>query len=142
MTTLRSTAVWTGGLGFTATEGGQSLQLDASPALGICPSGLLLTALVGCTGIDVVRTLGKMRVPIEGFEVSADGDLAETHPQRYTAARLCYTFTGPADLDSDRIRRAVYLSSEKYCGVLATLRAALPVDIRIEINGVACPLWA
>ena len=140
MTTLHSEAIWQGGVRFVATEGGRSVLLDAEPALGggddgVRPKGLLLTALIGCTGMDVARTLQKMRVPIASFAVRADGDVADRHPARYTAVRLTYAFTGPEDLSVKRIRRAIQLSTETYCGVFATLSAAMPITVSIEING-------
>ena len=146
MKTLESTATWAEGMAFDILQDGHQLTLDADADFGgkdrgAHPKGLLLTSLLGCTGMDVIAILQKMRVPVSGFEVHADGDLADEHPRRYTAIRLRYTFTGPEGLNTERIRRAVYLSENNYCGVMATLRAAVPISTEVWVNGTPFPAW-
>jgi len=145
MTTLHSSVSWEGGVAFTATQDGLDFALDAEPALGgrgqgLRPKALLLTAAIGCTGMDVISTLQKMRVPVDTFTVDADGDIADTHPRRYTTVCIRYALTGPPGLSVARVQRAVRLSTEKYCGVIATLRAAMPLSFVIEVNGQRHPL--
>lgn len=144
--TLESTGTWTGGMAFSVEQDGHALLLDAEAEFGgqdggVRPKALLLTSALGCTGMDVVSILQKMRVPVAQVVVHAEGDLADAHPRRYTAIRLRYTFTGPEGLNTERIRRAVHLSEHDYCGVLATLRAAVPIHTEIWINGTAYPAW-
>lgn len=147
MKTLHSAVTWDEGMAFTVEQDGHTLTLDAEADFGgadrgMRPKGLVLSAILGCTAMDVIAMLKKMRVPIERFSVDADGDLADEHPKRYTAIRVRYTFTGPEDVNTERIRRAVNLSTEKYCGVIETLRSSVPMTFHIQFNGEPLPLWA
>ncbi len=78
--------------------------------------------------------LHKMKVAPRSFEVDADGDLGDVHPKRYTAARLAYRFEGE-DLPLGKLRKAISLSQERYCGVMATLRDVMPIDAQLIVNG-------
>ena len=138
MSTLASTVTWKTGMAFQVDQDGHRFLLDGSPALGGLdlgprPKELLLSALGGCTGIDVVEILKKMRVPLEGLEVRLSADTTEEHPKVFTAIRLEYVFRGK-ELPLDKLERAVQLSRERYCGVSAMLEKACPihVDIRVE----------
>lgn len=124
---------WTGtGLEF---EGGASdgvrLLLDGNSQFGVSPMQAMLLSLVGCTAADIVDILAKMRVPLEGLEVVAEGDRAPEPPRRYTRIRLEYRVQVPDDA-REKVRRAVTLSHEKYCSVLHTLRP----DVVIETDVV------
>ncbi len=146
MNTLQSTVTWNDGMSFEAELDGYTLMVDAAPEQGgqdrgPRPKGLLLTSLLGCTGMDVVAILKKMRVPIEKFTVHADGDLTTEHPKRFERVVLRYTFAGPEDMSVERIRRAVYLSETRYCGVMATVRASVDVRTEIVVNGETIPAW-
>lgn len=95
------------------------------------PLELLLLGLGGCTGMDVVSILNKMRVPFTGLEINVRADRAEEHPRVYTRIEIEYVFAG-RDLDHDKLKRAVELSQEKYCSVSAMLRQACPVTWTIR----------
>lgn len=141
---MESKVVWKDGMAFEAHLDGFTLTLDASPevggrGLGPKPKGLTLASLAGCTGMDVVAILGKMRVPFASFEVSADGELAAEHPKKFDAITLTYRFTGE-ELPLKKLRRAVTLSQDRYCGVSATLAPAVRIDSRLVVNGEALPL--
>ena len=129
---------WQSGMTFTADQDGHTLTLDVSAAaggqgLGPRPKTLLLTALAGCTAMDVVSLLAKMRVRPDAFEVTAAGDLTDDHPRVFRRIHLTYTFTG-ADLSRDKLERAVALSQERYCGVSAMLAPACPITHEIAIH--------
>jgi len=122
---------WTSGMAFEGHQDGFVLGLDADSSFGgqgkgPMPKTLLLTALGGCTAMDVVSILKKMQVSLEGFEVQASGDLTEEHPRVLKAIHLKYVFRG-RDLPMDKLQRAVALSQEKYCGVSAMLAKACPI---------------
>lgn len=97
------------------------------------PKELLLFALGGCTGSDVVAILRKKRVPLQDFEINLKATQADEHPQVYTAIHLEYVFYGnginPADVE-----RAIELSTTKYCSVSAMLKASVELthSFRIE----------
>jgi putative redox protein len=126
---MNATVRWTEGMRFAATpESGATITLDARPehggtGRGPSPMETVLLALGGCTGMDVVSILGKMRAPLEGLEIRVTADRAETHPQVFTKIALEYVFRG-AGLASDQVSRAVELSQTRYCSVSAMLRQA------------------
>jgi putative redox protein len=120
---------------FEILQDGHSLVLDADPDsggsdTGARPKGLLLSGLIGCTGMDVVSILRKMRVEGYGLELEAEADLTDSYPVVFSRIRLRYLFSG-RDLPRDRIEHAVRLSQEKYCGVSAMLRMATPLEWEI-----------
>ncbi len=100
---------------------------------GASPKGLLLSGLGGCTGIDVVAILEKMRVPLEGFEVQASADLTEEHPKVFKSIQLRYVFRG-RNLPMDKLEKAVILSMDRYCGVSAMLAKAAPISWEIVVE--------
>lgn len=87
------------------------------------PKPLQLAALAGCTGMDVVSILGKMRQEIEYFNVVVEGDTEEEHPNAFIKMHIIYEFKGK-DLEMDKIEKAISLSMERYCGVSAVYRKA------------------
>lgn len=87
------------------------------------PKPLLLAALAGCTGIDVVGVLNKQHIEYEAFSIEVEGELSEEIPNIYKEISVRYSFTGH-NLPKPRIERAIDLSLGKYCGVAATLRLA------------------
>ncbi|HOX33816.1 MAG TPA: OsmC family protein [Spirochaetales bacterium] len=128
---------WTGGMGFEAELPGGKLVMDADEAsggrgAGPRPKPLLLAALAGCTGMDVVSILAKMREPLGWFDMELEAELSEEHPKRYTSFSIVYRFKAAEGLNPENVKKAVELSQEKYCGVSATLKAAGPVSWRIE----------
>jgi len=105
--------------------------LDAG-ADGARPMELLAVALGGCTAMDVLSILNKMRQPVEAFSIEVGGERAEEHPRRYTSLEVVYRFKG--DLDEDKVARAIQLSETRYCSVAATLRSGVPITSRFEIE--------
>ena len=99
---------------------------------GMRPMELLAVALGGCTAMDVLSILRKMRQPVEAFRIEVSGERAEEHPKRFTTLEVVYHFRG--DLDEAKVRRAIQLSEDRYCSVEATLRPAVPITSRYEIE--------
>lgn len=128
---------WIEGLQFVAnTPSNHAILLDAAEAGGgkdsaVRPKELLMCAVAGCTGMDVISILGKMKVKVDSFELHVVADESEEHPKYYEKIRITYLFGGK-DIPEDKVRKAVELSSEKYCGVMETLR--VPVEITNEIK--------
>jgi putative redox protein len=115
------------GMAFRAVTGsGQQLLMDSSPdhggaGRGPTPMELVLVALGGCTGMDVIAMLRKMRQDVTGYEVRVTGDeRAETHPRVYTAITVEHIVRG-RNLNDASVARAVELSSTRYCPVSAML---------------------
>ena len=100
---------------------------------GLSPKALMLSSLGGCTGLDVLSLLKKIRVEIEDFKVIVNGELTEEHPKYYDKVSIDYYFTG-TDLNEEKIKKVVFLSEERYCGVIKMFRAFAEVTIAIHIN--------
>lgn len=136
----RTTAVWSGaGVGFDATTStGHSIAMDGNPDLGgrgygARPMDLLLAGLAGCTGIDVIAMLKKMRQDVTGYEVRVRDRRADEHPRRFTEIEVVHSIRGH-NLDAGAVERAVQLSAEKYCPASAALAAGCPVRHTAEIT--------
>lgn len=128
---------WNGDMAFDADVNGFALRMDAAPEaggkdLGPRPKPLTLAALGGCTGMDVVSILEKMRVTLESFDMKIEADQTDEHPRVYKKIHIVYTFKGK-DLPLEKIQKAVDLSQEKYCGVSAMLRKAAVITYEIEV---------
>lgn len=131
---------WTGGMAFTGQTGsGHDVVMDARPDvggqdLGPRPTDLLLVALGGCSGMDVVSVLKKMRVEFERLEMAIEADSASEHPKLFTDFRMVYRLWGPEGIE-EKFRKAVELSQTKYCSVSALYKKGANVDYRLELNG-------
>jgi len=119
---------WIDGLRFVATDSvGHSIVMDASKQVGgegsgFSPLQLLLAALGGCTGIDIVEIMRKQRRPIEDLEVVVSGDRVEEPPRVYKTIHVEYRVKGK-DIKEKAFKRAIQLSEDKYCSVGAMLKA-------------------
>ncbi|HEX6385820.1 MAG TPA: OsmC family protein [Anaerolineae bacterium] len=129
--------VWKGTeLNFQGTLGSGyafDLSSQASPAAG-SPMEFLLAAVAGCTAVDVVSTLRKMRQPLDGLVVEISGVRADDHPRVYTEATIVYVVRGNS-IDPQAVEKAIKLSKEKYCSASAMFERAgvvLETDYRIE----------
>ena len=124
-------------MAFETEVNGHKLVLDATPEVGgedrgPRPKPLVMVALAGCTGMDVVSILKKMRVEIEGLEIKVEGNISEEHPRTFTELKLIYEFKGK-DLPMDKLKKAVEMSDEKYCGVSAFYKKAVPLSYEIRL---------
>jgi putative redox protein len=138
---MDSRVIWKRDMAFDAQLEGLSFSIDADEKFGGTgqgpkPKGLTLTSVAGCTAMDVIAILKKMRVTVDGFSVEAKGSLAEEHPITFTKIVLEYYFLGE-DLPVAKLRRAVELSQTRYCGVIATLRPSVAIEGQIYLNGDA-----
>jgi putative redox protein len=132
------TAAWQGNMLFDTLVSGHHIPVDVLPEAGgedkgARPKQLLLAALAGCTGMDVVSILKKMRVDVKDFRIAVEGNLTGEVPTYYDAVHLIYEFTGTA-LDEDKLKRAVELSQDRYCGVSLMLRKALEITYEIKVH--------
>ena len=128
---------WTDKVAFEGDMDGHKIIVDATKEvggsdLGPRPKKLMLTALAGCTGVDVIMILKKMKVVPEAFNVIIEGDVTEEHPKHYNKMKVIYQFKGK-DLPMEKLKKAVKLSEETYCGVTAVYKKAMEMESEIRI---------
>lgn len=133
----KTTVKWTKGMSFEADIDGHKIIIDADPSVGgenkgPKPKPLMLAALAGCTGMDVVSMLAKMRVDIEEFDIDVEANMTTEHPKQYDAFTIVYTFKGK-DLPMAKLEKAVNLSQERYCGVSDMYRKFATIDHKIVV---------
>ncbi len=97
------------------------------------PTDHLLAAVGGCTGIDVVDILQKMRQDLKSLTIDVVGEQADEHPRYFRKISIRYTAVGK-ELAREKVEQAVHLSQEKYCSVRATLADKCQVTTEIVIK--------
>ena len=125
-------------MAFEAEIDGFKITLDADAAVGgenkgPKPKALTLVSLAGCTSMDVISILKKMRVEPEYFNVEVEGELTDEHPKYYHSIHVKYIFRGN-DLPMDKLEKAVNLSEERYCGVNALLSKGAKITSEIVVE--------
>lgn len=127
------------GMHFMGELDGFELPLDAAEQFGgqgkgPKPKGLLLTGLAGCTAMDVISILRKMRSEPTEFSVEVESELTEEHPKVFTGYTVVYHVKGEK-VTAEKVKKAVELSLESYCGVSRMLRQGAPLEFKIVLNG-------
>jgi len=128
---------WIEGMAFETEISGHKLIMDADNSVGgedrgPRPKPLLLASLIGCTGMDVVSILKKMQQNQTYFKIRVEAEMTEEHPKTYTKMTVVYEFKKSDNLDKQKVEKAVSLSQERYCGVNALLKKAIPLDYEIR----------
>ena len=119
------------GHSFNSTQNGSAIEIDAKN--GFSPKALLLTGLAGCTGVDVVDILEKMRVPFADLQIETETEQTDENPRVFKTINLTYRIkTG--EENRDKVKKAIDLSLEKYCGVAAMLKKNSRIDYEIIIT--------
>lgn len=132
------TTEWKEGMHFASEVNGNQIMLDAASQFGGSgkgsqPKELMLTALTGCTGMDVVSLLNKMRVPFGSFSVEARANLTQEHPKHYDRVHLIYRISA-RESDRDKIEKAINLSQDKYCGVSYMFKKFAEVSYEVNLS--------
>ena len=130
---------WMGKMQFNALLNGHTIVMDAPERVGgedngPIPKPFVLTALSGCTGMDVVAILRKSEQKIDDFDMKVIGEISKLPPIEYIAIHLVYNFKGPENSKQAALQ-AVNDSQEKYCGVSSMLKKVLPVSWEVNYNG-------
>lgn len=137
MKTHKIVANWNTDLNFTTIGPGGELVVDGSDleegkqSKGLKPKALMLSSLAGCTGMDVVSLLKKMRAEVDKFKIEVYGELTDEHPKYYHKVKVVYKFYSKS-FKKDKIEKAVKLSEERYCGVIEMFRQFAKITIEIQ----------
>jgi putative redox protein len=135
---MKARIKWVQDVMFIGESGsGHTVVMDGAPEaggrnLGVRPMEMLLLGLGGCSAFDVVTILKRGREQVTDCVVELDGKRADTDPKVFTAVELVYKVTGK-DLDSNKVRRAVELSAEKYCSASKMFGMTAQLTHRVEI---------
>lgn len=136
---MEAKVTWKGGMSFDGTaDTGFIVPLGAEPVVGGANDGfrpleLMAVSLAGCTAMDVISILRKMKQEVTAFEVRVQADRSGEHPKVFTAAVIEYIVTGK-NLDPAAVEKAVNLSETRYCPAQAMLVKALPITHKISIQ--------
>lgn len=131
---------WMGKMQFNALVNGHTIIMDAPERAGgedngPIPKPFVLTALSGCTGMDVSAILRKANKNPEDFEMKVIGEISKSVPIEYTSIHIIYNFKGQEE-NKEAALKAVTDSQEKYCGVSNMLKKALPITWEVNYNGM------
>jgi putative redox protein len=135
---VKTTVDWQGGLKFTGkSKFGFDITLDGSKKAGgeedgYQPLELMIYALAGCTGMDVISIAKKMKQDVSNLTINVESDQKEDHPRFMTKAHIEYVVTGK-DLKKEMLERAIQLSEEKYCVVGTTLSGVTKITHSLKI---------
>jgi putative redox protein len=135
---MELTVKWAENMAFSGvTASGHEIRMDAAEEIGGQNSGarpmeLVLNAIAGCTGIDIISILKKMRLDPTSFQMDVKGERAENPPKVFTNVHIHYALEG--ELPEDKVIRAIKLSKDKYCSVSHSLNANFMVSY--SINGI------
>ena len=132
---------WQGGMSFESDDpSGNTTLMDthvegSDKLFGVSPKTMMLSALAGCSGIDVVSILNKMKISDYEFSMDVEGELTQEHPKYFHKVTIRYYFKGN-DLNQSKFKKAVDLSVDKYCGVMEMFRqfSELSIEIHYQNN--------
>jgi putative redox protein len=127
---MKTLTTWKTGQAFESEYGKASIEIDGKA--GFSPKALLLSGLAACSGIDVVEILEKMRVPFAHFKIEVETEQTHEHPRVFKDIRLNYILI-TAEENRGKVKKAIDLSLEKYCGVSAMLRKNSKIDYTITL---------
>ena len=135
MTTHKTTCIHKGGMAFDAEINNHIIRMDATPAgggedSGPTPKPLLLASLSGCSGMNTIKILNKMRIIFKDFSVDAEAVLRDEAPRVYTSIKLTYHVTLD-ESNKDKFVKALDLALEKYCSLYAMLVQVVPISYEI-----------
>ena len=130
---------WMGKMQFNTLVNGHTIIMDAPQRAGgedngPIPKSFVLTALSGCTGMDIVALLRKQGLSVDDLSIKVTGELSKQQPMQYIAIHVEYDIKGDESMKEDVVK-AVTDSQVKYCGVSSMLKKALPVTWEIIYNG-------
>ena len=130
---MKTSTTWKHDHAFESKLEQNVFHIDGNKKEGPNPKALLLSAIAACSGIDVVDILEKMRVSFSDLTIDAEAEQTEEHPRVFKDILVTYKIkTG--EENEDKVRKAIDLSLEKYCGVSAMLRKNSPIKFKLEIR--------
>lgn len=130
---MKTITTWKKNQEFEAVHDGNIIKMDGDKKNGHGPKALLLSGLAGCSGIDVVDILHKMKVEFSHFTIEVEAEQSDDHPKVFTQINMIFHLKSDKT-NEEKIRKAIDLSLEKYCGVSAMLRKNSPINYQIKLK--------
>ena len=130
---MKTITTWKKNQEFEAEHDGNFIKMDGDKKNGHGPKALLLSGLAGCSGIDVVDILHKMKVAFSFFSIEVEAEQSDDHPKVFTQINMIFHLKSDAK-NEEKIRKAIDLSLEKYCGVSAMLRKNSPINYQVKLK--------
>jgi len=128
-----TTTTWKKEHQFEASHQGNKIKMDGAAKNGHGPKALLLSAVAACSGIDIVDILTKMRVDFSELVIETGASQTEEHPKVFKEIHITYNIKTDAE-NEDKVKKAIDLSLEKYCGVAAMLKKNSPIHYTLQIQ--------
>ncbi|MDD3721721.1 MAG: OsmC family protein [Lutibacter sp.] len=127
---------WKGEMLFESVAPEGNVMIDAEKEVGgqgkgLRPKAMMLTSLAGCSAMDVISLLKKMRAEVTDFKIEVEANLTDEHPKVYDKVKVIYKFYGK-DFQKDKIEKAVNLSVDRYCGVFEMFRKFSDISHEIQ----------
>jgi putative redox protein len=125
-------------MSFEVNVGGHIMILDTSPEFGgnnggPRPKSLMLVALAGCTGMDVVSLLRKMKIAFDDLKINVEGNVTDEHPKHFDHMHIIYRIKGP-EIPLDKVNKIIDLSLEKYCGVTYSYSKSMKITHELVVE--------
>ena len=133
------TTEWKGNMVFESDNpSGHKVFIDSNEEFGgtnsgLRPKAMMLSSLAGCSGLDVVSLLKKMKAEVAYFKIVTTGELTDEHPKFYHKVKIDYHFYGK-ELNEKKITKAINLSIERYCGVFEMFRHFAKMETEIHLH--------
>lgn len=118
---MKTSTYWKHDQVFESRQNDNKISIDGNTTEGISPKALLLSGLAGCSGIDVVEALKKMRVQFSDLSIEAEAEQTDEHPRVFKDIYITYSIKTDAS-NKEKVLKAIKFSLEKYCGVSAMLK--------------------
>ena len=129
---IRTITNWIKDEEFESEHEGNRIKVDGNKKNGHGPKALLLSGLAGCSGIDVVEILQKKRVEFSDFSIEVETEQTTEHPKVFTDITIIFKLRTDAE-NEEKIRKAIDLSLNKYCGVSAMLKKNSAINYKLEL---------
>jgi putative redox protein len=128
---MKTITTWKTGHQFESHYRDGKIEIDGKTGYG--PKALLLAGLAGCSGIDVVDILEKMRVVFANLKIEVETEQTDEHPKVFKDIHIHYFITTEEE-NREKVKKAIDLSLDKYCGVSAMLKKNSKIDYTLTIQ--------
>ena len=128
---MKTVTNWKSGHAFDSFKDNSKIEIDARG--GFNPKALLLSGLAACSAIDVVDILEKMRIPFSDFKIETEAEQTDEHPKVFKNIHINYIISTDEE-NREKVKHAIDLSLDKYCGVAAMLKKNSKIDYTLTIQ--------